>query len=92
MGTPGLPLVGGLEHCVQTTQKIGRPKGSFKKFQVHYIGLVQSIVTYLTSAQRDAHDLKIEEDRPNTLITIDPNTRPPPIYWGKELLGHLCQT
>jgi len=55
-----------------------------------YIKVIHHLETFLTSAQT-AHYLKQFRKDPDTLMTVNPKTRPPVMCPRKKVHGHLCQ-
>ena len=55
-----------------------------------YIKVLHHLETFLTSAQT-AHYLKQFRKDPDTLMTVNPKTRPPVMCPRKKVHGHLCQ-
>ena len=52
--------------------------------------MIHHLEKFPTSAQ-SAHNLQKFDKNPDTLIAVDPKTRPPPMCHVKKIIGYLCK-
>jgi len=64
-------------------------KGKFYWFQKGYIEVIHHLEKFPTSAQ-SAHNLQKFDKNPDTLIAVDPKTRPPPMCHVKKKSLATC--